>query len=99
MDQQDRDEFVAAMRREDRSVVAYDDALFLAMSTAGRVGDRCRFFGRVGGGTFYADEDPEHTRWFPATTPVEAAGCLAVEFGEEFAEGLDWTQGGQGCSC
>lgn len=85
------DEFLEAMQAENSNIVDFFEALMFAMDSVRRHDDEhgIRYFGVVGGGTFYADHDFDHTRWFPDTTLQEAITELWCEFGQEFTEGLD----------
>jgi hypothetical protein len=91
VDDFERDSFVDAMRGLNPDITDYLDALFFALEAVSRITTpfQIRYFGAVADGTFYADGDPDHTRWFPDTSPYEAIGSLAAEFGQHFTEELE----------
>jgi hypothetical protein len=91
VDDFERDIFVDAMRDLDPGITDYLEALLFALEIVPCVSTprEVRYFGAISDGTFYADGDPDHTRWFPDTSPYEAIGSLAAEFGQDFTEGLE----------
>ena len=97
MDDFERDSFVEAMQDIDPDITDYLEALLFALEVVPcfPTAHEVRYFGPVAGGTLYADGDPDHTRWFPDTSPYEAIGSLAAEFGQHFTEGLE----GEGEEC
>lgn len=91
----DEEEFVAAMRMESPEIDDYLGALVFAMDAVSRVPrdrklrvEAC-YFGTIGTGTFYADCEWDHTRWYPDTSPMEAIYMLETELGEECTRNLE----------
>lgn len=77
----------------------YEEALMVALERVPSydrlIGDGLverRYFGVVDDiGVFFADSNPENTRWWPGHSVMEAWYSLKDEFGDDFVDGLpEW---------
>lgn len=84
------EEFLSDIQTIQPEILSYDDAFSFAMDSVPKYYLDCEtlFFGAVGTGTFFSNDQFDDCRWFPESRPGEVVECIRAEFGDGVTDAI-----------